>query len=372
MLHNDGAELPSKRKPSMKSAGITTYTRNVSDIQISDLPVPEPGPGQIRVRMLKSPVNPSDLNFLHGTYHTALRRIIWNQGNAEGAQVYYDPDLKNACPQPPFALGGEGMGIVDATGSGLLARRLRGKRVAVASGPPNGAWQEYTVVDARRAVALPVDISDEQGSMFFVNPVTAYVLTREVLCVPRGAWLLLTAAGSALGKSIVRMAKLHGVKTLCVVRSGENSDELRSLGADAVVETNHQDLIAEVFRLTNGKGVSYALDCVGGELSSLVVRCLGLDGKLVLYGTLADEPIQIPIRDLMMPVANISGFLLPNWMLQQSPLKLLSVLKQVKKLMIKCVFDTQVAQRFPLDRVADAVAAILANWSNRQGYTRDR
>jgi NADPH:quinone reductase-like Zn-dependent oxidoreductase len=320
----------------MKSAGITSYTRDLRDIRVSDLPVPEPGPGQIRVRMLKSPVNPSDLNFVHGTYHNALQRIIWNQGAGDGTQVYYDPNLKS-----------------------LLARRLHGKRVAVASGPPNGTWREYTVVDAKRAVALPAGISDEQGAMFFVNPVTAYVLTREVLRVPTGAWLLLTAAGSALGKSIVRMARLYGFKTLCVVRSGENTAELQSLGTDAVVETHHQDLIAEVFRLTGGKGVSHALDCVGGELSAQVVRCLGLGGKLVLYGTLADQPMQIPVRDLMMPVANISGFLLPNWMVQQSPLKLLSVLKRVKKLTIKGVFETEVGQKFPLDRVADAVAASL-------------
>jgi NADPH:quinone reductase-like Zn-dependent oxidoreductase len=359
MLHNDGAEFLITRKPSMKSAGITTYTRNVNDIRVYDLPVPEPGPGQIRVRMRISPVNPSDLNFLHGTYNTALQRVIWNQGNAVSGQVYYDPDLINPCPQPPFALGGEGMGIVDATGSGWLARRLLGKRVAVASGPPNGTWQQYAVVDAMRAVALPAEISDEQGAMFFINPVTAYVLTREVLRLPRGAWLLLTAAGSALGKSIVRMAKLYGFKTLCVVRSGVNSDELRSLGADAVVETHQQDLIAEVFRITGGKGVSHALDCVGGDLASQVVRCLGLDGRLVLYGTLVDKPIQIPIRDLMMPVANISGFLLPNWMVQQSPLKLLGVLRQVRKLTIKGVFDTQVGQRFPLDQAADAVTASL-------------
>ena len=244
----------------MKSAGIASYTRNPGDIRISDAPIPEPGPGQIRVRMRISPVNPSDLNFVHGTYHTALERIIWNQGSAEGDQVFYDPHLVTACPQPPYALGGEGMGIVDATGSGWLARRLLGKRVAIASGPPNGTWQEYTVVDARRAVALPAEISDEQGAMFFINPVTAYVMTREVLRVPKGAWLLVTAAGSALGKSIVRMGRLYGFRTLCVVRSGANSEELRALGADAVVETDHQDLIAEVFRLTGGKGVFHALE----------------------------------------------------------------------------------------------------------------
>jgi len=306
-----------------------------------------------------SPVNPSDLNFAHGTYHMALERIIWNQGSTEGDRVFYDPHLVTACPQPPYALGGEGVGIVDATGSGWLARRLLGKRVAIASGPPNGTWQQYTVVDARRAVALPAAISDEQGAMFFINPVTAYVMTREVLRVPKGAWLLLTAAGSALGKSIVRMGRLYGFRTLCVVRSGANSEGLRVLGADAVVETNHKDLIAEVFRLTGGKGVSHALDCVGGELASTVVRCLSLDGKLVLYGTLADKPLQLPIRDLMMPVASISGFLLPNWMMQQSPLKLLGILRQVKKLTIRGVFDAPIDQRFPLDQVADAVAASL-------------
>ncbi len=340
----------------MKSAQLTAFTQSPNDIQIVDTPPMQPGAGQVRVRMLLSPVNPSDLNFVHGTYYDALQRIIWNQGKAKDGRVFYDPQLKNPCPQPPYALGGEGVGIVDAVGSGLLARRLDGKRVAIAGGPPNGCWQEYTVADAKRAVALPDTISDEQGAMFFVNPVTAYVITREVLKVRRGGWLLLTAAGSALGKSVVRLAKIYGFKTLCVVRSSSNSDELRRLGADAVIETAGQDLVAEVFRVTRGKGVGYAIDCVGGELSAEVVRCLGLDGKLVLYGTLDNSPMQLPIRDLMMPVAHISGFILPNWMLQQSPLKLLKVLHKVKQLTIKGVFDTEIEATFPLQQVAEAVS----------------
>ena len=341
----------------MKSARITAFTRNINDIHIAEVPVMEPSPDQVRVRMLMSPVNPSDLNFVHGTYFDALQRIVWNQREIDDDTLFYDPSHKIACPMPPYSLGGEGVGMVDAVGSGMLARRLRGKRVAIASGPPNGTWQEYTLADAKKAVVLPDEISNEQGAMFFVNPITAYVLTREVLRVPRGAWLLLTAAGSALGKSIVRMGKIYGFKTLCVVRSGTNSKELGDLGADAVVETDRQDLIAEVFRLTGGRGVGFALDCVGGELAAQVVRCLGLDGKLVLYGTLANSPLQLPIRDLMMPVAQISGFLLPNWMMQQSSLKLLSVLHQVKKLTVKGVFSTEITDYYSLDQVADAVTA---------------
>jgi NADPH:quinone reductase-like Zn-dependent oxidoreductase len=339
----------------MKSARLHAFTDNVADIRIEDLAIPEPGPGQVRVRMLCSPVNPSDLNFVHGTYHSALQRIIWNQQASDG-KVFYDPARTNACPQPPYALGGEGVGIVDACGSGFLAQRLRGQRVAIAGGPPNGCWQEYTLVEAKKAVTMPDDIPDEQAAMFFVNPLTAYVLIREVLRVKRGDWVLLTAAGSALGKSVVRMGRREGFKTLCVVRSGANTAELKALGADAVIETETQDLIGEVFRVTNGQGVPHALDCVGGDLAGEVVRCLGMGGRLVIYGTLSNAPISIPGRDLMMPMAQISGFILPNWLAQQSVLKLLGIIRAVKRMTREGMFHAEVTATFPLAEVAAAVA----------------
>ena len=193
--------------------------------------------------------------------------------------------------------------------------------------------------------------------MFFINPFTAYVMTREVLKVPRDQWLLLTAAGSALGKSVVRLGKLFGFKTLCVVRSDSNSDELRKLGADAIVETGHQDLVHTVSNITSGQGVGYAIDCVGGELTGHVVRCLGLGGRLLVYGTLADSPLSVPLRDLMMPGAEISGFLLPNWLAAQSPLRLLGVVRRVRRLMVRGMFDTEVTETFGLDQVSEAIAA---------------
>lgn len=345
----------------MKSARIHSFTDQPAEIRVEDVPVPEPGRGQVRVRMLLSPVNPSDLNFLRGTYHQALERIIWNQGRAAGeSRVFFDPGRGNPCPVPPYALGGEGVGIVEASGGGFLANRLRGKRVAVASGPPQGTWQECTVVDAKRAVPLPDTIADEQAAMFFVNPITAYAMVREVLEVPRDAWLLVTAAGSALGKSLVRLGKRDGFRTICVVRSHSNTAELELLGADAVIETDRQDLVGEVARITGGRGVGYALDCVGGRLAGEVVRCLGFGGRLVVYGTLADSPLEIPSRDLMMPSASVSGFLLPNWISQQSPLKLLGMLRNVKRLVAEGIFHAEVTETYPLERVAEAVSAAIA------------
>ena len=345
----------------MKSARIQSFTTDPADIRIEDVPVPEPGPGQVRVRMRLSPVNPSDLNYLRGTYYTALQRIIWNRGQGgPGTQLCFDPARLSVCPAPPYALGGEGVGVVDACGSGWLARRLRGKRVAIAGAPPNGVWQESVVVDAKRAIAMPDTVSDEQAAMFFVNPITTYVLIREVLRVPRGAYVLVTAAGSALGKSVVRLGRRDGFRTICVVRSATNVAALKALGADAVIVTEQQDLISEVARITGDRGVGHALDCVGGELAGEVVRCLSLNGQLVVYGTLGDAPLQIPGRDLMMPVAHVSGFLLPNWFALQSPLKLLGVLRAVKKLTVEGMFHTEIAATYPLEQVSSAVAAATA------------
>jgi NADPH2:quinone reductase len=345
----------------MKAARINAFTERAEDIHVEDVPVPEPGPGQVRVRMLLSPVNPSDFHYVRGTYYHSLERVIWNQGLASAdRRVCFDPERRIECPAPPYTLGGEGVGIVDACGAGFLAGRLRGKRVAVGGTPPNGTWQEFAVVDWRRAVPLADSIPDEQAAMFLVNPVSAYVMVREVLKVPRGGWLLLTAAGSALGKSVVRIGKRDGFRTICVVRSHANTEELKALGADAVIETDSQDLIAEVARLTGGQGAGSALDCVGGELTGKVVRCLGLGGRLVLYGTLSDRSMEIPPRDLMLPSTHITGFYLGNWMAGQSPLKLLGVLRAVKRLTLEGIFHTEVGATYPLAEVAQAVAASRA------------
>ena len=88
-----------------------------------------------------------------------------------------------------------------------------------------------------------------------------------------------------------------------------------------------------------------------------VVRCLGLGGRLLVYGTLANSPLTVPLRDLMMPGAEISGFLLPNWLAEQSPLRLLGLVRTVRRLMVNGLFDTEVTETFGLERVGDAIAA---------------
>ena len=342
----------------MKAVRVDGFSEDPGRIRVEQVPVPEPGPGQVRVRMLMSPVHPSDLLFVRGDYFRALERVIWNQGRQDSeGRIFFDPGLRNECPMPPFTLGGEGVGVVEKCGAGFLARRLKGKRVAVAGGPPNGVWREFAVIDARRAVTVPAQLPDEQAAVYLGNPISAFAMVREVLEMQRDDRLLVTAAGSALGKSVVRLGRRFGFRTICVVRSGANSAELVRLGAEAVIETDRHDLVAEVARVTGGIGVTAAIDCVGGKVAGDVVRCLGLGGHLLLYGTMSSSSIDLPPRDLMMPLARIEGFYLGNWMSRQSPLKLLAVLRAVKRLTAEGVFHTDVAGIYPLEQVQQAVAA---------------
>jgi len=304
-----------------------------------------------------SPVNPSDLNFVRGDYAKALERLIWNTGHEE---LCYDPGRTQPSPKPPYSLGGEGVGTVDACGPGVPEAVFAGRRVAVIAGPPMGAWQDYTLVAAQRALPVPEPVSDEAAAMFIVNPLSAYAMVHEVLDVRPGTWLLQDAAGSALGKMVVRMGKLAGFRTINLVRGSAHRDVLASLGADVIVDTDSQDVVAEVSRATGGRGAEFAMDCVGGELAAEMLRCLTLGGHMVVYGTLANSPIVLPSRDMMMPVTRLSGFFAPNWLALQPVDRLPGIFERVGQLALQGAFESPVDAVYPLEQVRDAIEASQA------------
>src|SRR6202011_5829278 len=125
-------------------------------------------------------------------------------------------------------------------------------------------WQEQVIVPARQVVPVPRGLADEQAATFFVNPASALAMTRYVLNVPRGAWLLQTAAGSALGRMVIRLGRHYGFRTINVVRRREQVQEILEAGADAVVCPADESVADRVRELTGGEGVRFALDAVGG------------------------------------------------------------------------------------------------------------
>lgn len=304
-------------------------------LQVRNLEAPAPKSGEVRVRMLSSPINPSDLMTVRGVY--------------------------GKLPELPATPGFEGVGIVESSEAGLLGKYFIGKRVVVLN-RSSGNWCEQTVVPARQVIPVAADIPLEQAAMFFVNPASAYVMTRSILRVRPGEWLLQTAAGSAVGRMVIRLGKQFGFRTLGIVRRPEQIDELKSLGSDEILAfdpqaDDPQSLRDQVRQLTGGRGAIYAIDPVGGETGSAAVSCLADGGHMLVYGTLADEPLRFSSRTLMTVGSSIQGFWLARWILAQGLVTRLKLIRRISQLIRAGVLSSEVGQTFPLEQIGEAVRA---------------
>lgn len=318
----------------MRAAVFSQFGEPADVLEVVDLPEPLPQRGDVVVQMLASPVNPSDLMTVRGTY--------------------------GKLPTLPAIPGYEGVGRVLTAEAGMYGRLLVGKRVAVLN-PGTGNWREQTVVPAKNVIPLPSSLTVEQAATFFVNPATAYLMTQKVLQVPRDAWLLQTAAGSAVGRMIIRLGKTFGFRTLNVVRREAQAEELLAAGGDAAIAFDPatmavDDLVHRVKALAGG-GVRFALDPVGGATGSAVIASLGLGGRMLVYGTLSPQPLTFSSRLLMTSGTSIEGFWLSQYMDRCGFLAKLGLIRTITGLLQKGVLATDISAKYPLERVRDAVRA---------------
>lgn len=297
-------------------------------LQAREVPTPAPGPGEVRVRMIASPVNPSDLLVVRGLY--------------------------GVLPPLPATPGFEGVGVVDKAGPGILGKLVMGKRVTVINSG-GGNWAEYAVIPAKQARPVPADVPDEQAASFFVNPATVLAMVRHVLAVPKGEWLLQSAAGSSLGKMIIRFCRNEGIRTINVVRRREAIDELKALGGDVVLSSADGPIDAQVRAATGGAGVKYALDPVGGDTGTEVFQSLADDARMLVYGTLSGEPLRIDPRRMIAGKRVVEGFWLGHWMRDRSIPAALLLFREIARQVRSGALATEVGARFPLAAIGDAV-----------------
>lgn len=298
---------------------------------VRDVPPPEVGKNQVRVRMLASPINPSDLMVVRGRY--------------------------GRLPTLPATPGFEGVGIIDAVGPGFLrlVRGLKpGRRVAVLNGQ-GGNWQEQVVLPARQVVPVPADLPDDQVATFFVNPATALVMTLSVLKLKRGHWLMQSAAGSALGRMIIRLGRHVGFRTINLVRRREQVEEIKQLGGDAVICTADDNLPERVQALTQGQGVLHALDCVGSTTAVEMIKALAPRGRLLVYGTLASEPMSFDPRLLLSGQKCVEGFWLSEWVKEQGILTMLGLFRTITHMLRRQILTTHVEATFTPEQIHNAV-----------------
>jgi NADPH:quinone reductase-like Zn-dependent oxidoreductase len=311
---------------------IHAFGEPAEQVRVQATEIRSPRAGEVLVDLLAAPVNPSDLMTIRGVY--------------------------TKIPPLPFTPGYEGVGIVRKAGPGILGRLLTGKRVAFLSGD-GGTWAEQAILPARQVVPISSDLPDDQAASFFVNPVTAYALTRQILRVPPGEALLVSAAGSTLGRMVIRLGRKFGFRVIAWVRRPEAAAELQTLGASATIVGKPEQLpeqlraIAAAQNLSNG--VRYAIDCVGGATGSAMVESLAPKGRLMVYGTMSGEPLQFSSRTLMGKGSTVEGFWLGNHMASLPLLQKISLVRTVGSLIKEGILASQAGPVFSLADVNSAV-----------------
>ena len=262
-------------------------------------------------------------------------------------------------PQLPQCPGFEGCGIVEESGGGLKGRLFTGKRVCVLN-KAGGNWSEHAIVPASDLIPVGRALSDQQAATFFVNPGSAYVMTRRVLNIPAGDWLLQTAAGSVLGKMVARLGTEFRFRTINVVRNDRHVDALKAAGAHEVIvwdgdKDTPQQLQSQVAAITGQSGLRHAIDPVGGSTGSAVIGCLTHGARMLCYGTLSWEPLQFSPRTLMVQAAKIEGFWLGNYMQSIRLPSKLRLIRRLNSLIARGVLHTEIVGEFSLDQISDAI-----------------
>ncbi len=222
-------------------------------LRYEDIPLPEPGEGQVRVKVAAAGVNFLDIYHRKGLYPVAH----------------------------PFTPGVEAAGIVDAVGPGVTEFRP-GDRVAYAM--QLGAYAEYAVVPAEKLVKVPEGIDLTTAAAIMLQGMTAHYLVYSTYPLQEGETALVHAAAGGVGHLLVQLAKRKGARVIGTVSTEEKARLAREAGADEVIIYTQTDFEPEVKRLTDGRGVDVVYDSVGRDTFEKGLNCLRQRGYMVLYG----------------------------------------------------------------------------------------
>jgi NADPH2:quinone reductase len=222
-------------------------------MKLVDAPIPTPGAGQALIRVAASGVNFIDVYFRIGLYKADL----------------------------PFTPGNEASGTVEAVGEGVTLVKP-GDRVAYAM--HRGSYAEYTVVPAAQLVTLPGRVDFNTAAAAMLQGMTAHYLTHSSWPLKKGDTCLIHAAAGGAGRLVVQMAKMLGATVYGTAGTDEKAEIARSAGADEVIVYTRQDFVAEVKKVTGGKGVDVVYDSVGVSTFLKGLDLLRPRGMMVLFG----------------------------------------------------------------------------------------
>jgi NADPH:quinone reductase-like Zn-dependent oxidoreductase len=303
-------------------------------LQIEDLPVGDPGPGELRIRVLSIGLNRSETLYRAGQYLVA--------------------------PKLPSLMGYEACGEIEKVGPGVQGH-APGDQVCVIPTyrmGEYGVYAESAIVPARSVVAAPPGLTPVQACSIWMAFLTAYAII-EVAKVGIGDHVLIPAASSSVGLAAIQLANWAGAVPIALTRHSTKAERLREQGAQHVVATTESDVVAEVMRITAGKGARTAFDPVGGPFVEKLCAALAEEGILFIYGGLSGQPTPYP----HWPVA-LKGLSIRGWVftaIANKPERFTRVREVIIAGLASGHLKPVIAKTFTLDQIADAHAYMESN-----------
>lgn len=283
--------------------------------------------GEVRIEVLAAPINPSDLMTITGDY--------------------------GQLPALPAVGGNEGIGRVVEHGPGVEAPGV-GRRVLLPVGI--GSWATHVTARAETLVELPDAGDPVQLSMLAINPPTAALLLQDMVDLVPGEWVVQNAANSAVGGYLVQLARTRGLRTINVVRRAPACAPVTALGGDVVL-VDGDDLASRIREATGGAQIRLGIDAVGGTATDRLAQSLAPGGTVVNYGAMGGNACQVSPLALIFRGITLRGFWLARWFRQSTPSQRAALFGSLATAIVDGTLHAQVAHRFGLDAIADALKA---------------
>lgn len=247
-------------------------------LAVEDVPLPEPGPREVRIRVTLSPIHNHDLWTVRGSYG-------------------YKPDL-------PARAGTEAVGVVDAVGAEVEGIAV-GERVA--TGGTFGTWGEYVVAKPGAVVPVPDGVPDEVAAQLISMPFSAITLV-DFLEVSAGDVIIQNTANGTVGRLVSQIATSRGIRVVGLVRREEDAATLTASGFPDIVATDAEGWQDRVRELVGDTPIRAAVDSVGGRAAGDLLHLLGDGGTLVSFGAMASPKLELLSGDLIFKQAVVKGF----------------------------------------------------------------
>ncbi|MDX2144756.1 MAG: zinc-dependent alcohol dehydrogenase family protein [Rhodospirillaceae bacterium] len=309
-------------------------------VKLVDLPDPVPRPGEVVIRMEAAAVHLADIK------------------NFTGERDFRAKFL----PRIP---GYEGIGRIVALGRGVTQFNV-GERVFPWWGA--GTFAQLVCTPADKVMPAP-EGDAQQLALMLVNGFTAVSLLDDFVQLSPGQWLVQNGANSNCGRYVIVLAQERGIRTCSIVRRAEVIDELRALGADAVIldHENPVELAARVKAAIGEAEIKLGLDMVAGTATGRMMRCVSSGGVVVNYGFISGQPCEVHFNEVWQKEATLRGMSAGRGLAQRSMDELRRVYAHLAQLIAGGQMRAAIAGTYTLDRATEAFRHALRTGAERDG-----